>query len=232
MTTRWSLVLQARDRGTTHDTGRALSELCESYWLPLYAFIRRQTKSVDEAQDLTQGFFERFLSKDFLGDVQPERGRFRSFMLAAARHYLSNERDRQRTIKRGGGITIQSLDWQQGEQRFLQEPADEMTAERLFERQWAVTLLSRVLDQLRSEQTTSAKQQCFEVLSQFLSADSKSIDHAAAAERLGMSEGAVRVATHRLRKRYRQLLRDEIAQTTASPDDVDDEIRHLFAALR
>jgi RNA polymerase sigma-70 factor (ECF subfamily) len=198
----------------------------------LYAFIRRQTKSVDEAQDLTQGFFERFLSKDFLGDVQPERGRFRSFMLAAARHYLSNERDRQRTIKRGGGITIQSLDWQQGEQRFLQEPADEMTAERLFERQWAVTLLSRVLDQLRSEQTTSAKQQCFEVLSQFLSADSKSIDHAAAAERLGMSEGAVRVATHRLRKRYRQLLRDEIAQTTASPDDVDDEIRHLFAALR
>jgi RNA polymerase sigma factor (sigma-70 family) len=224
-------VLQAR--GKQIDSARmALSELCEAYWLPLYAFIRHRSGNAHDAQDLTQDFFTQLLSKDYLNDVDPDRGRFRSFLLASAKHFLSNERDRAATIKRGGRVVIESLDWRRGESCFQDEPADTMTAERLFERQWAVALLDRVLDRLREEQVTSGKSRTFEALSGFLSTDRAAIDYVAAATGLEMTVDAVRVATHRLRKRYRQLLRDEIAQTTATANEVDDELKCLFTALQ
>ena len=223
--------MQARGN-QTESAHMALSELCEAYWLPLYAFIRHRSGSVHDAQDLTQQFFTQLLSKDYLNDVDPKRGRFRSFLLASAKNFLSNERDRAATLKRGGGLVIESLDWQRGESYFQNEPADTMTAERLFERQWALALLDRVLNRLRSEQTAAGKSRSFEALSAFLSTDRSSIDYVAAAKALKMTVDATRVATHRLRKRYRELLRDEIGQTTATPNDVDDELRCLFTALQ
>ena len=231
-TTRWSLVLQARNRHVPEETRLALSELCEAYWKPLYAFVRRRIGNPDEAQDLTQDFFAVFLEKEFLKDVQPEKGRFRSFLLAAMKHFLSNERDKQNALKRGGGLVIQSLDWKQGEDWYRREHADNLTPEKQFEREWAMTLLNRVLDRLKEEQHASGKSRLFDVLSQYLSISSQSIDHQSAANSLDMSVDAVRVATHRLRKRYRILLREEIAQTTASPEDIEDELRHLFIALQ
>jgi len=223
--------LQARGN-RTESVHMALSELCEAYWLPLYAFIRHRCGNAHDAQDLTQEFFTQLLSKNYLNDVDPERGRFRSFLLASAKHFLSNERDRAATLKRGGGVVIESLDWQRGESSFQNEPADTMTAERLFERQWALALLDRVLDRLRSEQISAGKSRSFEALSGFLSTDRSSIDYVATAKTLEMSVDATRVAAHRLRKRYRQLLRDEIAQTTATANEVDDELRCLFTALQ
>ncbi|MEZ6131446.1 MAG: sigma-70 family RNA polymerase sigma factor [Planctomycetaceae bacterium] len=231
MTTRWSLVLQARGAADQHDVRLALAELCEAYWLPVYAFVRQQTRQIADAQDLTQAFFAELLSKQFLADAQPERGRFRSYLLAAAKHFLANERDKACTLKRGGGVTLQSLDWRRGEEQFRREPVDEMTPERLFERQWALAVLERVLERLQAEQATAGKAASFAVLSPFLSRNRRDMNYASAAEALRISEEAARVAVHRLRKRYRQLLRDEIAQTTATADDIDDELRCLFAAL-
>ena len=230
-TTRWSLVLQAR--GATSPVSKmALSELCAAYWLPLYTFVRRHSRDGHEAQDLTQGFFAQLLSKNYLNDAQPNHGRFRSFLLAAVKHFLANERDKVQTLKRGGGIVLHSLDWQRGEDRFQLEPVDNVTPERLFEREWALALLDRVLERLTTEQQAAGKQAQFEVLSDFLTHDRTAVNYAAAAERLQTSEDAARVAAHRLRKRYRQLLRDEIAQTTQSPEEISDELRCLFAALR
>ena len=185
-----------------------------------------------EAQDLTQAFFAQLLSKKYLNDVQPERGRFRAFLLAAIKHFLSNERDRKKAQKRGGGVTIQSLDWQRGEERVSDQLSHNITAERLFEREWALALLDRVLERLQNEQTTHRKRTTFEVLNGCLGMDRSQVDYSAAAEALQQSEEAVRVAAHRLRKRYRHLLRDEIAQTTATPEDVDVELRAMFEALR
>lgn len=231
VTTRWSMVLHARNDGNSTETHLALAELCEAYWLPLYAFIRRQTPDVHEAQDLTQAFFTRLLEKDFLADVQPECGRFRAFLLAAVKHFLSNERDKARTLKRGGGVRLQSLDWQVGEQSLQRLSANSLTAERLFERQWALALLDRVLNRLKTEQLAAGKQQSFETLCPFLSVDRAAANYSCAAATLGMSTEAVRVAAHRLRKRYRFLLRDGISQTVDSPHDIDDELRSLFEVL-
>ena len=229
-TTRWSLVLQAKDVRSTQSQ-MALAELCEGYWLPLYTFIRRQTLNVDEAQDLTQAFFTQLLSKDYLQDVRPTRGRFRSFLLAAVKHFLSNERDKAAALKRGGAVTLHSLDWNIGEQAYQNEVVNNLTPERLFERKWAMALLERVLDRLKQEQATTGKASRFDVLSEFLTHDRTESNFASAASQLNMSVQAVRVATHRLRKRYRQLLREEIAQTTQSADEVEDELKCLFAAL-
>lgn len=232
-TTRWSLVLQARDKGASQS---ALADLCIAYWYPLYAFIRRRSRDGHEAQDRTQSFFARLVEPDFFDDVAPERGRFRAFLLAAIKHFLSNESDRERAEKRGGGrkqitLDVVQFDWDSGESRFLTEPAHNLTAERLFERQWALALLGRVLSRLRDDQIAHGKQTQFEILQPFLSLDRDRAIYADAARQLNMTESATRVAAHRLRQRYRSLLRNEISQTVATPQDVDDEIRHLFEVL-
>jgi RNA polymerase sigma factor (sigma-70 family) len=234
-TTRWSLVLQARDR-VAPDAQDALADLCRAYWYPLYALIRRRSSDRHEAQDLTQEFFAKLLAKDFLGEVDPSRGRFRAFLLATVKHFLANERDKGLALKRGGGrhilsLNAQAFDWESGESRFLTEPSHDVTPERLFERQWAIALLDRVLGRLRDEHTEGRKRQQFEILQPFLSLDREAANYADAAVQLHSTESAVRVAAHRLRKRYRELLRDEIAHTVASPAEIEDELRYLFVIL-
>lgn len=231
-TTRWSLVLQARDKQSAQSS-EALADLCQAYWYPLYVFIRKRSRDAHEAQDLTQGFFARLLEKDFLLDVTPERGRFRAFLLAAIKHYAANEWERARAKKRGGDRQhySQDFDWESGESRFLNEPTHDLTAERLFDREWALALLKRVLDRLRDEQVAEGKGDSFAVLQTFLTVDRNNADYSQTAKSLNSNEAAIRVTVHRLRKRYRHILRDEISQTVVNRSDLDDEIRHLFLAL-
>jgi RNA polymerase sigma-70 factor (ECF subfamily) len=226
-TTQWSLVLSARERGLAA-ANDALAELCTLYWYPLYAFIRRQGYGADEAQDLTQGFFARLLEKDFLASVAREKGRFRSFLLAACKHFLSNERDRARALKRGGGEV--ALDFGAAEQRYAREPAHVLTPERLFERRWALTLLEQVLARLREEITAAGKGALFERLKGFLVGDEAAGSYRDAAKELQTSEGAVKVMVHRLRRRYKALLREEIERTVGE-GRAEAEIRHLRSAL-
>jgi RNA polymerase sigma-70 factor (ECF subfamily) len=227
-TTRWSLVRAARDP-LAPESRTALAALCDVYWYPLYAYIRRRGHDADRAQDLTQELFARLLEKDGLASVDEGRGRFRSFLLAACRHFLSNQRDHDRAGKRGGGRPPLSLDGLDAEGRYRREPAHQETPERLFERRWALSLLDRVLSRLREEHVASGKERLFEHLKGQLTGDG--VPHAQTAAELGMTEGAVKVAVHRLRGRYREILRDEIAQTLDDPADVEDEVRALFAAL-
>jgi RNA polymerase sigma-70 factor (ECF subfamily) len=229
-TTRWSVVLAARDR-TSPEARQALRELCEAYWYPLYAFVRRQGHPAEEARDLTQEFFVRLLEKDFLALVDQSRGKFRSFLMAACKHFLANERDRARAQKRGGGRELLSLDARDGESRYAAEPFHDLTAERLFERRWALMLLHHVLERLRDEWRQTGKGEQFERLKAFLTGDKPAGQYAQAAEALGATPGAVRVAVHRLRRRYRELLREEIARTVNDPGEVEAEIRDLLAAL-
>lgn len=229
-TTRWSVVLAARDRQAA-DAHEALASLCSIYWYPLYAFIRRWGHDAESAQDLTQEFFVRLLDKDFLSAVDRSKGKFRSFLLAAANHFLLNEAKRERAEKRGGGRTIVPLDADAAEGRYVLEPAHELTAEKLFERRWALTLLERVLARLDEEMAQAGKSAAFAKLKTYLLADADAESYRQAAEELGTSESAARVTVHRLRKRYREILRDEIAQTVDGPEQIEDEIRMLFAAL-
>jgi len=222
--TRWTVVLAAR-RETSPQARVALEELCRQYWYPLYAYVRRSGYESHEAEDLTQEFFVRLLAKNYLAEVDPEKGKFRSFLLASLKHFLANEWDKARAQKRGGGRTFVSLD---AETRYRQEPVDELTADKLLDRQWALALLEQVLGRLEAE--TDPKQ--FAALKPFLTAEKEAIPYANVAGQLETSEGAVKVAVHRLRQRYRKLLREEIAHTVASPAEVDEEIRHLFAAFR
>ncbi len=228
-TTRWSIVVAA---GAAADTeGRAaLESLCRSYWYPLYAFERRGGTPAADAQDLVQGFFAELLEKDYLRQADRERGRFRTFLLAAFRHFASKEREKARALKRGGGRKALPLDFEDGESRYLLEPADERTPERIYERRWALTLLDETLDRLRTEHDVAGRADLFEALRGTLSGG-ETAPYADLGARLGMSEGAVKVAVHRLRKRYREVLRSLIAETVAEPGDVDDEIRHLLDAL-
>ncbi|WP_397568959.1 RNA polymerase sigma factor [Schlesneria sp. T3-172] len=234
-TTRWSLVLSAKDRPTA-DARTALADLCRAYWYPLYALLRRRCRDRHEAQDLTQEFFAKLLEQDFLKNIDPAKGRFRAFLLAAVEHFLCNHWDQQNAVKRGGGrrgvsLDLLPFDWESGESRFLTEPSHEITPERLFERQWALALLERVLDRLRDEYRGAQKQALFETLQPFLTVDQDSIRYADVAAELNTTEAAARVAAHRLRKRYRALLRDEIAQTVATKADIEDELRYLFVVL-
>lgn len=227
--------MQAKNKPSP-DARNALADLCRAYWYPLYALIRRWSRDSHEAQDLTQEFFATLLEKDFLCDVSPSRGRFRAFLLAAVKHFLANERDKLNAAKRGGGRRVLSLnaqpfDWESGESRFLTEPAHQMTPEHLFERQWAIALLDRVLARLKDEHVEAGKLAMFETLQPFLSVDRETANYADAARQLDLPESSVGVAAHRLRKRYRALLRDEIANTVSSSDEVEDELRHLFTAL-
>jgi RNA polymerase sigma factor (sigma-70 family) len=229
-TTHWSLVLAAAGAENPHDRD-ALANLCQVYWYPLYAFVRRQGHRPHDAQDLTQEFFLRLLEKDYLGDVDRSKGKFRSFLLAALKHFLSKERARANTLKRGGRHTLLPLDALSAEDRYRREPEDNATPEKLFDRRWALTLLDQVLTRLGDEHETTGKRALFEQLQGCLTGDSHLLPYAELAVRLDMTEGAVKVAVHRLRQRYRGVLRETIAQTVADPAEIDDEIRQLFAAL-
>lgn len=229
-TTNWSVVLAAGDAAAPQSR-QALASLCQGYWYPLYAYIRRQGHAPEPALDLTQEFFLRFLEKDFLRAVDRGKGRFRSFLLAACKHFLANERDRILAKKRGGGATIVSIIADEAEQRYGLEPAYTSTPEKLFERRWALTLLDQVLTRLRQEFADSGKTRLFELLKTFLTGEKTTSGYAQAGAELGMSEGSVKVAVHRLRGRYRELLREEISRTLDDASQVEDEIRDLFAAL-
>ena len=228
--TRWSLVIAAGRRSSPEAAG-ALESLCRTYWFPLYAYVRRRVPDRHEAQDLTQEFFSRLLELNHFAVADPERGRFRAFLLTALKHFLTNEWEKSRALKRGGGRAPLSLDFDSGESRLSLEPANDQTPERLFDRQWAITLLDQVLIRLQTERDAAGKGRQFETLKQFLTGGREEASYANVAAELGMSAGAVKVAAHRLRQRYRELLRAEVAQTVAAPEEVDDEIRRLFEAL-
>src|SRR5437867_6197716 len=229
-TTHWSQVLLARKPDSTQ-AHEALAKLCQRYWYPLYVFVRRQGQSPEDAQDLVQGFFARLLEKHFLKDADPEKGRFRSFLLIALRRFMANEWDRANRLKRGGGHEVISLDEQDTEARYQTEPADEMSPERAYEHQWAMTILEQVLDRLEGEFLTAGKSRLFGELKVYLSGESVRSSYSEIGSRLGMTVAAVKIAVHRLRQRYRELLRMEIANTVATPEAIEDEIRDLFAAL-
>lgn len=229
--THWSLVLRAGQR-IDKQADDALATLCQRYWLPLYAYARRRVSDVDQAQDLTQSFFARLLEKNVLASATPDRGRFRSFLLTALKNFLSNERDRAHTLKRGGNCHRLSLDWEEGESRLSLEPAHNLTPERLFDRQWTFTLLEHVLTRLRAEFESKGKGLHFELLKGAITGEQSIASYADISQQLGLSEAAARQTARRLKRRYRDLLREEVAQTVASPDELDDEIRQLFGILR
>ncbi len=226
-TTQWSLVLAAARSGA--GDAEALARLCSMYWYPVFAFVRRQGHSADEAQDLTQGFFTRQLEKRELGQADQDRGRFRSFLLTACRHFISNEQDRVRAIKRGGGAVAIPIDIVEAEGRYERALVSVETPERLYERQWGLTMMAVVLDSVRKEYVAAGNERLFDRLSEFVTDPAGT--HADAARDLDMSVPAVKMAVHRLRRRYREALRERVADTVASPDQVDDEIRHLMTAV-
>jgi RNA polymerase sigma-70 factor (ECF subfamily) len=229
-TTRWTVVLAA-GRPDAPQAGVALEELCRTYWYPLYVYVRRQTATREDAEDLTQAFFARFLEKNYLEGLSSDKGKFRAFLLASLKHFLANEWDRANRQKRGGGVANLSLDWQDAETRFQIQPADTLSPDKLYDREWAVTLLGRVITRLRDENVSEGKAELFEQLKPFLMVGKSAIPYAQAAEPLKLTEGAVRVAVHRLRRRYRELLREEIAQTLADPSQADEELKALMSAF-
>jgi RNA polymerase sigma factor (sigma-70 family) len=229
-TTHWSLVLAAGDRHSPQ-AEEALSALCAAYWYPLYAYVRRHGHSPEQAEDLTQEFFARLLEKDFLRNVDPEKGKFRAYLMACFRHFLANERDRPLAQKRGGGKTHLSLNFPDAEARYNLEPAHELTPEKLYERQWALTLLDQVLNRLRDESVREGHGRLFDTLKIFLTGESPSLSYEQVGRTLGLSVGAVKVAVHRLRRRYRELLREEIGRVVGDPSEIDAEIQALFVAL-
>jgi DNA-directed RNA polymerase specialized sigma24 family protein len=229
--TRWSLVLAA-GRGDAPEAQSALAALCQTYWYPLYAYVRRSGHPADEARDLTQEFFARLLEKHYLRAADSERGRFRSFLLTALKRFLSKERHRARALKRGGGRSGLSLDFDQGESRFRFEPATDVTAEVLYERRWALAMLDQVMVRLRDEFERAGKPDDFERLKVFLTGEAAAPSYRDVAAATGTTEGAVKVAVHRLRRRFRDLVLAEIAQTVSTPEDADEELRHLFEAVR
>jgi RNA polymerase sigma factor (sigma-70 family) len=230
-TTQWSQVLAARD-GSDTQARAALETLCQTYWQPLYAYIRHQGCDPEEASDLTQGFFAEFLEKDFLAAVDPSKGRFRAFLLASLRHFLSHERDRERALKRGGGVSTLSLDVEAGEAAYALRPAEAMTPIDVFERRWAMTVLDRAMSRLHEESVAAGNGTQFETLKQYLTSTEPQAPYREAGEALGISEGAVATAVHRLRQRYGKCLRTEIAETVVNPAEIGDELRHMLNVVR
>lgn len=229
-TTHWTVVLAAGHQRSP-EAARALEELCSAYWFPLYAYVRRRGHTKEDAEDLTQAFFARLLEKNTFASLDSEKGKFRAFLLASLKHFLANEWDKARARKRGGGAANLSLDWQTADTKFHVADANEPSPDRAFDREWALALLARVIDRLQTECVADGRARLFEQLKQFLTAGQAESAQREVAAALGMEEGAVRVAVHRLRKRYRQLLRDEIANTLANPAMVDEEMRALFGAF-
>ena len=228
--THWSVVLAAGQTNTTQ-AGAALEKLCRTYWYPLYAFIRRQGQSPHDAQDLTQGFFALLLEKNYVGLADRENGKFRSFLLTALNHFLGDQRDRANALKRGGGKVVISLEEQAAEGRWSLEPATDLSREMEYEKLWAVTVLQQALSHLREETDKTGRGQMFEGLKPFLEGETRPGDYAAVAAKLGMTANSAAVTVHRLRQRYRELVRTEIANTVASVEEIEDELRHLFAVL-
>ena len=229
-TTHWSVVLRGGDK--LSDEGRqALEKLCRTYWFPLYAFIRKRGHTHEQAQDLTQGFFAVFLEKNQIAKAARERGRFRSFLMTSVENFLRNEHDRAQAQKRGGGRELLSLDAQGAEERYLSEPGTETDPAKTFEQRWAATLLDTVLTRLQEEFVATARKDLFEALQAHLWGDSESVPYPQLAEQFGLSLANVKTTAHRLRQRYRELLREEIAHTVALPNQIDDEIRHLMKVV-
>ena len=224
-------MLAAGRSDSTHARS-ALEKLCRTYWQPIYAYVRRQGHSPHDAQDLTQEFFARLLEKKSLADVDRGKGRFRSFLLASLKHFLANEWDKAKAQKRGGGQVLIPIDAQSAETSCGVDPADQATAEKIFERRWALAVLDHALKRLRQEHAQEGKENLFEQLKGTLTEASRSVRYSEIAAQLDMSEGAIKVAVHRLRHRYRELLRAEIAGTVAHPGEVEDELRHLLNVLR
>jgi RNA polymerase sigma-70 factor (ECF subfamily) len=229
-TTRWTVVLAAGHRGAPQ-AEIALEELCRTYWYPLYAYVRRHGRSHEDAEDLTQAFFARLLEKNYLEGISSEKGKFRAFLLVAFKRFLANESDRAGAQKRGGGAKPLSLDWQDADTRYQINPADNLSPDKLYDRTWALTILERVITRLRDENIAEGKGKLYEHLKGFLMMGKGDIPYATTAAALEMSEGNVRVSIHRLRRRYRELLRDEITQTLADPAHAEEEMQALFRAL-
>ena len=229
-TTHWSLVLTAQGESPAAD--QALEILCRTYWWPLYGFVRRNGYEPEEAQDLTQGFFALLLERRDLDVVRREKGRLRSYLLVSLKNFLAKARRRELAVKRGEGRALVPLDELVARERADLEPADTLTADRIYERRWALTLLEQVLARLENEYRSSGNAKLFDCLKEFLSDERGQRSQAQVAAELGMTENAVKQAFHRLRQRYRKLLRDEIAQTVAVPGDVEDELRHFISVLQ
>ena len=230
-TTHWSVVMAA---GTGHSpqAADALEQLCRTYWYPLYAFVRRHVAEAHDAEDLTQEFFTRFLAKEYFGRADPALGRFRSFLLACLKNFLAEQLRQARRLKRGGGQTVISWDSRTAEERYRLEPADPVTPEQVYDRRWALTLLETVLARLTAEQSAAGKEQVFAQLKDHLWGEGRETGYAEMAARLGMTEGAVKVTVHRLRRRFRDLLREEVAHTVAADAEIDEELRHLVRVIR
>jgi RNA polymerase sigma factor (sigma-70 family) len=229
-TTHWSVVLAAR-RNDDERSHEALSKLCQTYWYPLYAFVRRQGYGPEDAQDLTQGFFAHLLERHALAQVDRTKGKFRSFLLASLRHFLSDQWDSARAQKRGSGAAPIALDAAGAETRYGLEAVDQASPDQAFDRNWALALMEQVLAQLRAEQEATGKQAQFALLQDCLMGDPEALRYVDLAAQLGVGEGAVKMAVSRLRRRYRDLLRHAIAHTVTSPAEAEEEIQCLFAAL-
>src|SRR6266404_3807418 len=228
--TLWNVVMLAG--GSSSEQGReALGKLCRAYWFPLYDYLRRQGKSPHDAEDLTQAFLLHILEKLTLGRAQPEKGRFRSFLLGSLQYFVADQHDTQQAQKRGGGIKFVELDHESAEKRYRAAPADNMDPSKLFDRRWAMTLLDRALERLEAEFDGPGRRERFEQLQVFLLGEPKTISYAEAGHSLGIKEGAVKVAVLRLRQRFRELLRAEIACTVTKEEEIEDEMRHLFNTL-
>lgn len=229
-TTHWSVVIAAGDVASPQ-ADAALAELCRTYWYPLYAFVRRKGHSPHDAQDLTQAFFARLLEKNYVAQADRERGRFRTYLLAALTHFLADEWDKARRLKRGGGQEIISFDAASAEERYRLEPIDPLDAAKLYERRWVTTLFDKVLGRLEEEFHELGKDKSFEHLKGSLLAEETGLSYADLGAELGLKEDAVKQAVHRMRRRYRELFREEIAQTVAGPGEVEDELKYLFTVL-
>ena len=229
-TTHWSVVLTAAEQDTPQSNA-ALEQLCRTYWYPLYAYVRRQGHEVADTQDLIQGFFVHILSRGFLKRAHPAKGKFRSFILGALKYFLADEWAKLQAKKRGGGLVPVFLDAQTAEARYGLEPVDLRDPERLFERRWATALLDRVLERLEEELSDANRKRVFDELRVFLLGEKASASYAQVAATLQMTESAVKVAVHRLRGRYRELFREEVAHTVEEPSEISEEVRHLFSVL-
>jgi DNA-directed RNA polymerase specialized sigma24 family protein len=230
-TTHWSAILTAGDASSPRAQA-ALEALCRAYWYPLYVYVRRKGYAAEDAQDLTQEFFARLLARNYLNVADRNKGKFRSYLLGSLEHFLAREWTKAHAQKRGGGQAVHSLDETDAENRYLLEPAHELTAEKIFDRRWATTLLGQAMSRLREECVANHKGDLFGKVESLLSGEKGEASYADVAAALEMSEGAIKVAVHRLRQRYAELVRAEIAQTVATPEQADEELHYLFAVLR
>jgi RNA polymerase sigma-70 factor (ECF subfamily) len=229
-TTGWTRVLTARE-GTSTEARQALEGLCRIYWYPLYAFVRREGHDAEDARDLTQAYFAELLDKGYLEDYDPERGRFRTFLIASMKNFLSKQREKARAWKRGGRADVISLDAQEVEGRYRYEPQDFLNPEQIFERRWALTVLERTLGRLRGEQEDADRGREFQALEGYITGYESRTSYREIAGKLGTSEAAVKMAVYRLRQRFGELLRLEIGETVSSPGEVDDEVRYLLGVV-